>query len=581
MLQVGSVLDNKYKILSEIGHGGMSVVYLAINERAGKTWAVKEVRKDGTMDFEQVKAGLVVETDMLKQLHHDHLPSIIDVIDLEDSFIIIMDYVEGQSAKQIMEGSGAQPYDTVVDWGKQICEVLGYLHSQNPPIIYRDMKPSNLMIKPPTSDYPNGKLMLIDFGTARTFKNRDMVEDTVCLGTRGYAAPEQFGGRGETDPRTDIYCTGATLYHMVTGHSPAEPPYEIKPLGYWDPTLAESGLEYIINKCCQQDPSARYQSCGELLYDLENIDDIGNRGKIKIKWNLFLTCLAMFIVGVGMMIGFKAAESGAKTDSYDSYLDQANDLGMEASALDAKKKLYLEALKIDPSRSRAYEDIMDYVLDDGSLSGDEIALIKSTLNERNGGNVKNIEYLRSANAEDYNNVIFDLGLGYFFMTDGSDENMRIAADDYFVDLYENEDFAGKIQKQQLAKDCYMIGHYIKQLGNAGLRDNPDYSYGDFWDDLYEIADGDVTSKVGNPSQALALYNRVAFLVSKYYKEFISAKAIKQSDMEAFLSSIESGIGSIETNNDRMEALKEDAHATLEQARVGVNSYYTSKQGGGN
>ena len=199
MLEIGSLIDNKYKILSEVGRGGMSVVYLAINERANKTWAVKEIRKDGVCNFEAVKQGLVVETDMLKKLNHDHLPSIIDVIDLEDSFIIVMDYIEGKSLQHVINNGGAQPQELVIQWGIQLCDVLGYLHSRTPAIIYRDMKPANVMLK------PNGDVMLIDFGTAREFKNRSMVEDTTCLGTRGYAAPEQFGGRGQTDARTDIY----------------------------------------------------------------------------------------------------------------------------------------------------------------------------------------------------------------------------------------------------------------------------------------------------------------------------------------------------------------------------------------
>ena len=131
MLQIGSLIDNKYKILSEVGHGGMSVVYLAINERANKTWAVKEVRKDGVCDFEAVKQGLIVETDMLKKLDHPYLPSIIDVIDTEDSFLIVMDYIEGNSLQKVLK-SGAQPQELVVKWAIQLCDVLGYLHSRTP-----------------------------------------------------------------------------------------------------------------------------------------------------------------------------------------------------------------------------------------------------------------------------------------------------------------------------------------------------------------------------------------------------------------------------------------------------------------
>ena len=161
MLEIGSLVDGKYKILNEVGRGGMSVVYLAMNEKANKQWAIKEVRKDGIRDFEVVKQGLIVETDMLKKLRHPSLPSIIDVIEDEDTFLIVMDYIEGNPLSSALEEFGAQPQELVISWAKQLCDVLGYLHSQNPPIIYRDMKPANVMLK------PDGNVTLIDFGTAR------------------------------------------------------------------------------------------------------------------------------------------------------------------------------------------------------------------------------------------------------------------------------------------------------------------------------------------------------------------------------------------------------------------------------
>ena len=108
MLQIGSLVDGKYRLLSEIGHGGMSVVYLAMNERANKTWAIKEVRKDGGTDAEVVQQGLVAETEMLKKLNHPHLPSIVDVIDTEDSFLIVMEYIEGKDLQSILNHSGPQ-----------------------------------------------------------------------------------------------------------------------------------------------------------------------------------------------------------------------------------------------------------------------------------------------------------------------------------------------------------------------------------------------------------------------------------------------------------------------------------------
>lgn len=290
MLEIGSLVDGKYRILSEIGHGGMSVVYMAINEKANKTWAIKEVRRTGTQDFEVVKQGLIVETDMLKNLSHPNLPSIIDVIEDNDTFLIVMDYIEGNPLSKSLEEFGAQPQELVVEWAKQLCDVLGYLHTRNPAIIYRDMKPSNVMLK------PDGNLTLIDFGTAREFKEKNLA-DTTCLGTVGYAAPEQFGGMGQTDARTDIYCLGATLYHLVTGCNPCEPPYEIQPIRQINPMLS-SGLERIILKCCQRNPADRYQSCAELMYALNNYEKIDDlyRGRQKRKLGTFIGLAAASVV---------------------------------------------------------------------------------------------------------------------------------------------------------------------------------------------------------------------------------------------------------------------------------------------
>ena len=135
MLEIGSLIDGKYKILNKVGQGGMSVVYLAMNEKANKQWAIKEVRKDGIKDFEIVKQGLVVETDLLKKLSHPSLPSIIDVIEGPDTFLIVMDYIQGNPLSKALEEYGAQPQEYVIEWAKQLCDVLEYLHTRTPPII--------------------------------------------------------------------------------------------------------------------------------------------------------------------------------------------------------------------------------------------------------------------------------------------------------------------------------------------------------------------------------------------------------------------------------------------------------------
>lgn len=264
MVNAGQVLNERYQIIKEIGKGGMSTVYQARDLSTGKLLAVKDVKRTGKEADQAVEQSLVTEGNMLKKLSNSHLPKIYDVIENADSFMMVMDYIEGESLDRVIARDGAQPMDRVLDWGMQICEVFDYLHNQPTPIIYRDMKPANVILK------PNGQLMMIDFGTARTQKfGVVMAADTLCLGTAGFAAPEQFGGFGQSTPKTDIFCLGATLYNMITGHSPSDRPQGILPLENWNVSLKDTPISYIIYKCTRNDPDARYQTARELYEDLK------------------------------------------------------------------------------------------------------------------------------------------------------------------------------------------------------------------------------------------------------------------------------------------------------------------------
>ncbi len=407
MLEIGSLVDGKYKILNKVGQGGMSVVYLAMNEKANKQWAVKEVRKDGVLDFESVKQGLVAETDILKKLNHPNLPSIIDVIDTDDSFIIIMDYIQGNSLNRALEEFGAQPQELVIEWAKQLCDVLGYLHSRTPAIIYRDMKPANVMLK------PDGNVTLIDFGTAREYKEKNLA-DTTCLGTVGYAAPEQFGGMGQTDARTDIYCLGATLYHLVTGMNPCEPPYEIKPIREINPTLS-SGLERIILKCTQRNPEDRYQSCAELMYALEHyeeIDDIHRKKQKKQLWTFLTSVILMIVFGATSVWGYISAEN-KKSENYEVILKSAE-----------STEDYYEAILTDPSRVEAYSQLNKFLTDDFALSkeeGQQLLKLQIGLDDKNASgfsqNIEVLDDLKAANPDGYKDVCYEIGQSFLFYYD--------------------------------------------------------------------------------------------------------------------------------------------------------------------
>lgn len=472
MLQIGSLVDGKYKILNKVGQGGMSVVYLAMNEKANKQWAVKEVRKDGVLDFEAVKQGLVAETDILKRLDHPYLPSIIDVIDTDESFIIIMDYIQGNSLNKALDEFGAQPQDEVIKWAKQLCDVLGYLHTRTPPIIYRDMKPANVMLK------PDGNISLIDFGTAREYKEKNLA-DTTCLGTVGYAAPEQFGGMGQTDARTDIYCLGATLYHLVTGKNSCEPPYEIRPIREINPNLS-SGLERIILKCTQRDPNDRYQSAAELMYALEHYEEVDDsyRKKQKRKLALFLAPVVLALLFAGASVwGYLSAEK-QRTADYDFILAEAANESDPTTALNR----YYEAITTDPTRTDAYlgnddfSGMIDYLTRDGELTVSEsswLSRLKAGLDQKGSSGYSStvdvLAELRAADPSGYEQVCYEIGEAYLF---------------YYSVPVEKDRYAAAATWFQYAKEGYPIADMYCQI-SACLQNIAKYEKSEQHAKLYE------------------------------------------------------------------------------------------------
>lgn len=357
MSKVGLVLDGKYEILKEIGQGGMSIVYVAMDNRLNKQWAVKELKNDGSQSVEMQLKGIEREANILKKVDHPVLPRIVDIIDKDGTVYVVMDYIQGLALDRILKEDGAQPQENVIEWAKQLASALDYLHSLNPPIIYRDMKPSNIMLQ------PDGRVKLIDFGTAKEYKVEN-IADTTALGTRGYAAPEQFGdelGHGiyKTDARTDIYCLGATIYHIVTGKNPCEPPYEMRPIREWNPALS-SGLEKIILKCIQPNPEDRYQNCSELIYALEHYNELdsGHRKKQTGKLMLWSGAVAAMAVSIGISVaGYQGIQDTRKQD-YRSLIEKANTYKINGDYSKASE-VYVEAITdVDGKNPEAYLDLL-------------------------------------------------------------------------------------------------------------------------------------------------------------------------------------------------------------------------------
>lgn len=251
------VLNNdgpSYYITRIIKAGGQGAVYETIGDD-GQVYAVKEMLDRFTDDKERDEAIVRFEAEarMLQRLAHSRIPRVYTDFKDEGRQYLAMEFVRGEDLEELIQRQGALPEKQVLEWADQICEVLSYLHNHKPePIIFRDMKPSNIMIE------PNGSVKLIDFGIAKVFQR---AERGTQIGTPGYAPPEQYQGLATI--KSNIYALGATLHHMLTGRDPRdEPPFSFPPVYGLNPRVAKPTSE-AIQRALQMKPEDRYGSVAE------------------------------------------------------------------------------------------------------------------------------------------------------------------------------------------------------------------------------------------------------------------------------------------------------------------------------
>lgn len=556
MLKVGDLIDGKYKILNEIGRGGMSTVYLAINEKANKPWAVKEVRKNGISNRELVKQSLMVEINLLKKLKHKGLPSIVDIIDQQDNYLIVMDYIEGITLENIMQEEGVQPQEKVVDWAIQLCDVLQYLHTRKPAIIYRDMKPSNIMLR------SDGSVVLIDFGTAREFKERH-VEDTTCLGTQGYAAPEQFGGMGQTDERTDIYSLGATMYRLVTGHNPSEPPYEMYPITHWNPRLS-TGLEGIIAKCTSKDPKSRYQSVQEVRYALEHYRDLDLDSIRRYRRNLRI------LLAAGGMTVMLLGASGVSYAAADHMQRDEYAYNLEAGRRSPNKQdsiaFYQKAIQTDCAGEEAYDQLLTLFTQDGVLDEqEEKVLLQLSISVD-----KYLERYKMQNPDGYAGLCYRIGSSYWYYYE-HEEKRQAGAVAWFESA--KAGFAGNPEKEQewkRASTYVEIGNFYQRIVPAQISGTDQGMYGEYWNNLRWLKEWNDEA----PDRDLVTLRLYREIVTKTleYAGYLQEDGVPPQEMEDLLNEISQQTENMKTGAGQvlMEEIQE-----LEQALKGAQQMLAS------
>ena len=511
MAEIGSVIDGKYEILTEIGHGGMSVVYLAMDTHLNKQWAVKEIKKRGKAKTDEIVVNsLLAEANLMKRLDHPALPRIVDIIDNGVTIYVVMDYIEGESLDKILSEFGAQPEELVIGWAKQLCDALSYLHSQKPPIIYRDMKPANVMLK------PEGNIKIIDFGIAREYKEQNL-SDTTVLGTKGYAPPEQYNG--QTDARSDIYALGMTMHHLLTGVDPRKGE-AYAPVRVYNPELSE-GIEIIINKCVQPAAENRYQSCADLLYDLEHPELItrGYKNRQKRKLGIFAVSasLAILTLCAGIICRYEAVK--VNNNNYETLISQS-----AATSLENKISSYKKAIAIYPDRIDGYMKMIEAYEDDGKF-----------------GKTENDEFLALYNAnkdslnvtsKEYAELNYKIGMMYFNYYSNDDGSYEFStrvqkAYSFFAVNYENKDISSQFEYKRISDCYYQICSFYKQyiLNSATVEEASKENYETLLNDI-NVALEDVQD--ASPYDQLTLYNGTFMLL---YDQNVSMAQVNVSETD--------------------------------------------------
>jgi serine/threonine protein kinase len=264
MIAPNTIVGGRYRVVKPLGGGGMKLVYLAEDLRlAARRCALAEVVDNFTNPDAQRQAvdAFQREADMLARLNNEHIPRVFDRFSEENHHYLVMEFIDGATLEEEMKQAGGRLAEArVIDIALQILDTLEYLHGLEPPVIYRDLKPSNVMLM------ANGQAKLIDFGIARHFQPQ---QNATMIGTQGYAPPEQY--RGKVELRSDLYALGATMHHALSGRDPAnEAPFSFPPLGTLCPNL-NYALATLVDDALAYDVERRVPNAAEFKHRLEDI----------------------------------------------------------------------------------------------------------------------------------------------------------------------------------------------------------------------------------------------------------------------------------------------------------------------
>ena len=557
MANIGDIIDGKYEIIERIGGGGMSNVYLAIDKSLSldKKWVVKEIKTNcSEKEEKKYSDSLIREAHLMKELSHYAIPRIVSILENDSTVCIVMDYIDGKNLSEEIKDEGPLSEELVLKLSKQLCEALKYLHSLTPPIIHRDMKPANVILT------PENNAVILDFGIARRMYP-DAPKDTSR--TKKYSPPEQE--KGYTDQRSDIYSLGMTMYELLTGDVPKDRK-KPAPVRSRNPLVSE-GLEAIIKKCIKYDAKDRYQSCDELLKDLDDPDKLTKK-YIQIKKRKVIatfTALALSVVMLisGILCGVFAKK--VNNNTYESLVSV-----VEATPYDEKIDSYKKAIEIYPGQPEAYIKMLEAYEAESRFSKQE-----------------NDEFL----------ALYNTGKDYFDNTSVEVARLNYKTGMMYFNYYTNEDgtvsFSNRVQKaypffeanysntelpetftEKTVSDCYyricsFYREYIFNSTTVKEASNSDYS------SLLETIYGALNDVKGAGAyDQLTLYNGT-FMLLYDQRAGMASVNMDKNEVLNLLKTVYDSAKNLNVNKELSKKLQQEIVEKYDQYREAIERVFTN------
>lgn len=561
--EVDSVLFDRYKIVSVAYSGTMSNVYKVHDERLGRDMCLKEVNTGSGSKRDLIKYNsLIKEANIMRQLSYSTIPRVTEFLRTEDNTAIyLMDWVDGETTQSIMKRIGVIPLQYIIRWGIELCRTIGYLHGSKNPVIYRDLKPSNIMIE--AMGKPQEKLFLIDFGASEVI-TEDNTNQDMPIGTPGYAHPDQRVPNSAYSKDWDIHAFGVVLFAWYTGHPVVRERVWIdKDTGKKKKNLdyltsydindyseqTNNNLRDIILKCTSV-PTG-YSSIEEVQYDLEHLSEDTVKSVAKAKRNINMSIAALVVAGIltlGSLCGLVYSNSAREAHIEDER-QQAYSLGTPES--------YITYIKDSPKDIDAYIKLVNAMTKDGVFSTSDAHSL-SDLVSSNIGDLKD--------SDDYPKLAQTIGEAYFYYYAPIDKvsNYQLALQWLNQAKGINND---KIRMEILISTFQSnIQANITAGSDAG-------KYGQFYKELLNMKVGSMPPLI----QAM-YYKTLTDLVSQYSYQ-LKQDGISEGQMRDTIQLVNNYLAKgTKDSSARVSSLISEIQASLPSADSGIEQVFTGRDG---